>query len=192
MYFVTSTVVYWIDLFTRREYKHIIVNSLTDCQQLKGLIIHAWVLMPSHLHMIISSKDYAIGSILRDFKKHTTRQIVKEMENINESRKEWLKRAFIRAGRDLKRIKTFKIWKDGNHPILLDNPSLQQEKLEYNYQNPVESEFVDEAEYYWFSSAGDYAGMKGLIDLELTQQNQLSGSRPIFCCKFLNSGSDRS
>ncbi|MEP2026639.1 hypothetical protein [Reichenbachiella sp.] len=41
IYFVTSTVVHWIDLFTRNEFKHIIVDSLKYCQKEKGLLIHA-------------------------------------------------------------------------------------------------------------------------------------------------------
>jgi len=28
IYFVTSTVVHWIDLFTRKEFKHILIESL--------------------------------------------------------------------------------------------------------------------------------------------------------------------
>jgi REP element-mobilizing transposase RayT len=167
IYFTTSTIVYWIDLFTRRELRYIIINSLKDCQKSKGLIIHAWVLMPSHLHMIISSSDKSLSEILRDFKKFTSRRIVQEIENINESRKEWLLRAFVKAGKELERIGKYKVWKDGNHPILLDNNKLQQEKLDYIHQNPVEAEFVDEPEYYWYSSARDYCGKKGLIDVEL-------------------------
>lgn len=33
LYFVTSTVVDWIDIFTRPKYKHIILESLTYCQE---------------------------------------------------------------------------------------------------------------------------------------------------------------
>ncbi|MEX0966586.1 MAG: hypothetical protein WD077_05075 [Bacteroidia bacterium] len=32
IYFVTTSVVFWIDLFTRKELKHIILNSLQYCQ----------------------------------------------------------------------------------------------------------------------------------------------------------------
>ncbi|WP_255697687.1 hypothetical protein [Fulvivirga ligni] len=39
--------------------------------------------------------------------------------------------------------------------------------MNYIHNNPVESEIVDEAEYYWYSSARDYAGEKGLLDVEL-------------------------
>ena len=123
IYFVTLTVVHWIDLFTRKDYKHIIINALKHCQKEKGLYVHAYVIMPSHLHLIISS-DNSLSDILRDFKKYTSKMILKEINQINESRSEWLLRAFSKAGQHLKRITKYKIWQDGNHPIVLDNAPL--------------------------------------------------------------------
>ena len=51
-YFLTMTVVEWIDLFTRKNHKELIVESLDYCQKNKGLHIYGWCLMPSHLHLI--------------------------------------------------------------------------------------------------------------------------------------------
>jgi putative transposase len=75
MYFVTMATVGWVDVFTRFELKHVIIDSLRHCQKEKGLVIHAWCLMPSHLHLIISSENNLSG-ILRDFKKHTSKELV--------------------------------------------------------------------------------------------------------------------
>jgi REP element-mobilizing transposase RayT len=86
MYFVTMSTMGWVDLFTRTELKHVIIDSLRYCQKEKGLVIHAWYLMPSHLHLIISSED-SLSDIIRDFKKHTSKELVKTMEHIHESRK---------------------------------------------------------------------------------------------------------
>ena len=55
MFFVTSTVVDWVDVFTRPLYKNIVVDSLRYCQQNKELEIYAWVLMTNHLHMIVGT-----------------------------------------------------------------------------------------------------------------------------------------
>jgi REP element-mobilizing transposase RayT len=68
VYFATMSIVGWVDLFTRPELKHVIIDSLRYCQKEKGLVIHAWCLMPSHLHLIISSEN-KLSDILRDFKK---------------------------------------------------------------------------------------------------------------------------
>ncbi len=169
IYFVTSTVVHWIDLFTRKEFKHIIIDALKYCQENKGLVVHAWCLMPSHLHMIISSAEGRLPDIMRDFKKYTAKKIIAELELINESRKEWLLRGFINAGKELKRIKQHKVWQDGNHPILLDSKELQDQRLSYIHFNPVEDEIVDEPEHFLYSSARDYACQRGLIDVRLLE-----------------------
>ncbi|MEQ8478817.1 transposase [Fulvivirga sp.] len=167
LYFVTSTIVYWIDLFSRNEFKHIIVESLKYCQKEKGLTIHAWCLMSSHLHMIISAKNGDLASIIRDFKKHTSKRIIKEMDLINESRKEWLLRAFKKSGEPLTRITNYKVWQDGNQPKEIVTNQFLDQKLDYIHHNPVENEIVEEPEHYLYSSARDYTGVKGLLNIEL-------------------------
>lgn len=123
--------------------------------------------MPSHLHMIVSSKDQKLSEIFRDFKKYTSKAIVAELEQINESRREWLLKAFRKAGQDLKRISNYKVWQDGNQPKEIETNGFLDQKLAYIHNNPVESELVDEAEHYLYSSARDYCGHKGLLDVEL-------------------------
>jgi putative transposase len=167
IYFITSTVVHWIDVFTRKECKHIILESLQYCQEQKGLVIHGWCLMESHLHLIVSTTGQPLAAILRDFKKYTSRQLVKTLQEINESRKEWLLRAFTKAGEKLNRVQQYKVWQDGNHPLLLENNYLQEQKLNYLHQNPVQSEIVEEPEQYLYSSARDYVGYAGLLKVML-------------------------
>jgi putative transposase len=169
LYFTTCTIVHWIDLFTRKEFKQLIINSLKHCQREKGLIIHAWCLMPSHLHMIVSTKGETLPSLFRDFKKFTAKAIVVELDNINESRKEWIIRAFKKSGQDLKRISNYKVWQDGNQPKSIETNLFLNQKLDYIHQNPVEAELVDEAEHYLYSSARNYAGFKGLLDIEILE-----------------------
>ena len=53
LYFTTSTVIDWMDVFTRPLYKHIILESLEYCQANKDLDLYAWVLMTNHLHLIV-------------------------------------------------------------------------------------------------------------------------------------------
>jgi len=68
LYFLTLTVVDWVDVFTRPIYKHILIDSLRHCQQHKGLEISAWVIMTNHLHLIAAAKANDLSDILRDFK----------------------------------------------------------------------------------------------------------------------------
>ena len=68
-YFVTFTVIHWIDIFSRKEYRDIIVDSLNYCIAEKGLVVYAWVIMSNHVHLIITTKndDGNISEIIRDF-----------------------------------------------------------------------------------------------------------------------------
>jgi REP element-mobilizing transposase RayT len=153
IYFITPTIVNWIDLFTRKAYCDLVLDSLRYCQKEKGLIIHAWCIMPSHLHLIISKTgSEQLSSIVRDFKKVTSKAIIEEISNINESRKEWLLREFKAAGAPLKRISKYKVWQDGNHPIELDTNKMLEQRLSYLHNNPVEHGIVFRAEDYVFSS----------------------------------------
>lgn len=70
VYFITITVIDWVDIFTRPKYKHIILDSQAYCQQKKGLKIYVWVLMSNHLHMLVSvGLEHTVADVVRDFKK---------------------------------------------------------------------------------------------------------------------------
>lgn len=88
-YFVTFTVVKWIDVFTRIEYRDILVESLKYCIKNKGLKLYAWVIMSNHVHLIIGTNDKPMQDILRDIKRHTSKTILKAIQgNLQESRRD--------------------------------------------------------------------------------------------------------
>ena len=58
-YFLTFTVVGWIDVFTRRQYCEIILDSFKYCQLHKNLEIYAYVIMSNHVHLIARRKKEA-------------------------------------------------------------------------------------------------------------------------------------
>ena len=169
IYFVTTTVVDWIDLFTRPKYKHMILESLSYCQTNKGLKIYGWVLMSNHLHMLASvDGKQSIAEIIRDFKKFTSKQILAELENdTGESRREWMLDCFRRAGMYDKKIKRYRLWQEGYHPLLIKSHEFYMQKLNYIHANPVRQETVSYAEDYKYSSAVDYSGGKDLLDVIL-------------------------
>ena len=162
VYFTTDTVVDWIDIFTRPRYRYEIIDSLKFCQKNKGLVIYAWVLMSNHLHMIVSSEsDKQVSDIMRDFKKFTSKEIIKTLhEDLQESRKEWILNRFAYAGKIEKKIKSFKFWQEGNCSQGIYLEQYFQQKLDYIHNNPVKAEIVNDADDYKFSSAIDYAGRR--------------------------------
>ena len=157
-HFITFSVVEWIDALTRSEYKEIIVESLQHCIENKGLQLNAWVIMSNHVHLIMSAKSgFTISNILRDFKKFTSKQIVKAIkENPKESRREWMMYMFERAGKRNSNNKDFQFWQQDNHPIELSNAGMLNQKLNYLHENPVRAGIVFEPQQYIYSSAVDY------------------------------------
>jgi putative transposase len=167
VYFLTSTVVDWVDIFTRPVYRHLIIDSLKYCINEKGLELYAWVIMSNHLHMVVaSSPGFDLSGTIRDFKKHTSKQITAAIFNENESRKEWMLKRFEIAGKDDLKIKNYKFWQDGNEAKPIYGFEFLKQKIEYIHYNPVKAEIVDFPEQYKFSSAKDYAGGKGLLEIQ--------------------------
>ena len=150
----------WVDVFTRNEYKNLLVENLKYCQEYKGLELFAWCIMTNHVHLVIRAKEGAdLSGILRDFKKFTSKAIKTAItENIQESRKEWL----------LKQFETpsgFRFWRTDNKPIELWSNDVIDQKIDYIHQNPVEEGLVFKAEDYVYSSAIDYSGEDGLLEV---------------------------
>ena len=165
-YFVSFAVVNWIDLFVRNEYRDCLIESLKHCQKEKGLVLYGWVIMPSHVHLIIGSEKDPMQNILRDFKSYTSRKLKELIENNpKESRREWLLWMFKRAGIKNSNNNEWQLWQQDNHPIELFENSMVDQKLEYLHNNPVESGFVSDANDYIWSSARTYSGENGILEI---------------------------
>ncbi|MFC6996965.1 REP-associated tyrosine transposase [Rufibacter roseus] len=170
LYFVSFATVNWIDVFTRRAYKDIFVDSLKYCIQHKGLEVYAWCLMSNHAHLIIGTTKEKIENILRDLKRHTSKEITKAIEeSAKESRRAWMLWMFEREGRRNPNNTKYQFWQQSNHPIELVSNEMIEQRLNYLHQNPVVAGWVDEPEHYLYSSARDYIGLKGLVEVILIE-----------------------
>jgi putative transposase len=170
VYFLTLTVTDWIDLFTRPVYKQIIIESLKYCMCNKGLDLYAYVIMPSHLHLIAATnKGFKLPEIIRDFKKYTSKKLVQCIKDNPESRKEWMLERFSLAADRINRGVNYKLWQDGFHPVELATNKMIDQRLEYLHNNPVEEEIVENPEDFLYSSAGNYCGRKGMIDVKIIE-----------------------
>ncbi len=68
-HFITASVVDWVDVFSRKIYKDIIIESLDFCIKNKGMILYGYVIMTNHIHMVIQSENGKLSDLIRDFKK---------------------------------------------------------------------------------------------------------------------------
>jgi REP element-mobilizing transposase RayT len=166
-YFVTFTVVDWIDIFISSKFNNIIIDSLKFCQSQKGLLVGGYCIMTNHIHLIVkTSNKNNLSDTIRDFKSFTSRSLRKELESShNDVRKKWILSKLISEGKASSNTKDFKLWQHHNHPIELNTNYIIDSKLNYLHFNPVKAGFVDRPEDWVYSSAKDYCGTKGLIEV---------------------------
>lgn len=165
-YFVSFAVVDWLDVFTRNEYKDILLKSLSFCQKEKGMEIYAWVNMTNHVHLVFrSTKGVPPDQLIGSFKRYTSKAIVQAItENEKESRKEILLNTFKKHGKKASNVLAYQFWRHDNKPIELWSNHVISQKIRYIHNNPVAGGIVFRPEDYRYSSAVDYSGEKGVLD----------------------------
>jgi putative transposase len=159
VYFVTFTVIQWLDVFIRVEYRDVFLESIRYCQKHKGLEVYAYCVMSSHVHMIIARHGrQELEDVIRDIKKYTSVKMIEAIENSPaESRRELLLWLFKRAGRNNSNKTHYQFWQQDYHPIELNTNEKLNQRLEYVHNNPVHAGLVRYPEHYLYSSAGNYA-----------------------------------
>ncbi len=168
--FLTLTVVDWTDVFTRKECKDIIIDSLQHCIKEKGLIVYAYVIMSNHIHLVAqaSPEGNTLSEILRDFKKYTSRKIVEWIKTSGkESRKEWLLHRFEWNAKKNSNNSKYQMWIKDNYPTALWSAEVIWAKIRYTHRNPVRAGWVFQAPQYVYSSASNYAQQESILDITL-------------------------
>ena len=120
----------------------------------------------SHVHLIIGTQENPLQNIMRDLKRHTSETLHKSIQNNPaESRREWMLWMMERAAKKNSNTAKFQLWQPERHPIQLINNKMAHQKLDYIHYNPVEAGFVTKPEEWKYSSAIDYYGGKGLVEI---------------------------
>ena len=166
VYFVTFTVVYWIDAFTRPVYKDMLIENLKFYRDTRGLIIYSFVIMTNHVHLILRSPNEPLSDIIRDYKRWTSRKMRELMQAEVESRRKWMFNLFSWAGTHNTNNNDYQFWQQDNHPKHIYSVPFGLQKLNYIHQNPVKAKIVARAEDYIYSSASNYADSRGIIEVQ--------------------------
>jgi REP element-mobilizing transposase RayT len=164
-YFLTMTVEGWIDVFTRKNHKDTIIESMRYCIREKGLNVYAYCLMTNHLHLVVNCDEpFQLTDVIRDFKKFTSKKIINQIIEEPESRREWMLDYFKQKGQESDKNKNFKFWKIGNHAIELMTEKFTWEKINYIHNNPVDEKFVNRSFDWKYSSATNYAELESVLN----------------------------
>lgn len=165
-HFITATVVDWVDIFTRKSYRDIIIECLDFCIKNKSMIVYGYVIMSNHIHIIVQSDDGKLSDLMRDFKKFTASKIIEKIKSDPESRREWMLERFKLATESHSRNKNYQFWQYGNHPEEIYSTKFLWSKLDYIHLNPVRAGIVEKASHYIYSSASNYVCNKGILEIE--------------------------
>ena len=163
-YFLTFQIVGWVDLFSRQEYRDIVIESLKYCQKEKGLNLFAYVIMSNHIHLLAQSEVGNLSGFIRDFKNFTSKRFIDFINCEKESRSDWLKLVFTYHGK-FKDNQKFQVWTHEKHAEHIYRLKFIEQKVNYIHNNPVRSGIVDNPEDYLYSSARNYAGLNSLIEV---------------------------
>lgn len=167
LYFVSFATVYWIDIMVRDAYFNLIINSLDHCRKNKGLEIYCYCIMPSHVHLIMRAKENNPDKVLGRFKEYTSKGLTNSIaDNPQESRREWLLWMMQRAAKKNSNVTGSQLWQHHNKPIELWSPEVIDQKVTYIHANPVVAGFVNEPCHWKYSSAIDYSGGKGILEID--------------------------
>ena len=165
LHYVTFQIVRWIDIFTRQVYCDIVIDSLRFCQQTKGLEIYAFVVMSNHIHLLIRSDIGKLSNTIKEFKSFTAKKILGAANAESESRREWMLNLFEFSAKQHKRNEKYQVWTHENHAEIVYGNQFMDSKINYIHENPVRAGIVEKAEDYLYSSARNYAGLDGILDI---------------------------
>ena len=159
-HYMTNTIVAWLPVFSRPELTKIVLESWGFLQRERGIVILAWVIMENHLHWIGAGPQ--LSRRVGEFKSFTATSILKQMATFG--MKTMLQELTYYKLRH-KVDQDHQLWQEGSHPQIIESDEVMWQKIEYIHNNPLRRGYVDEPDHWRFSSARDYAGSKGLIDV---------------------------
>jgi REP element-mobilizing transposase RayT len=159
-HFFTCTIVNWLPVFTRPATVEIILDSFRYLQAERQMNIYGYVILENHLHLIAASED--IGRDVKNFKSYTAKEIVKCLVALRANTILKQMKFYKKRGKE---DRDFQVWQEGSHPQEISSWDMMRQKLDYIHNNPVERGYVDLPEYWRYSSARNYVGEAGLIDV---------------------------
>jgi REP element-mobilizing transposase RayT len=161
-YFITSTIVEWIPVFTNKPYFDLMIESFSYCRQHKGLQLFGYVIVDNHFHAVVGGSN--LSRTIADLKKFTAKTILAQLQQDN---KAWLLNQLAYYKKRHKVHSDHQVWQEGYHPELIISAEMLTQKLDYIHYNPVKRGYVALPEHWLYSSARNYLlGDHSVIELD--------------------------
>lgn len=162
LYFLTGAVVKWLNLFNNKEYAKIILNTLDWNRKQRRILLFAYVIMPTHIHLIIKPLSQCISETVQSFASYTSHEVLKKLKKHKDIR---ILEIMEQENRDQR--SKYSVWQKFHSENIFSEQVLNQ-KLNYIHLNPVRNNedllFRSDDEY---SSAKFYdLGKQGFIEID--------------------------
>jgi len=162
LYFVTSTTIEWVSVFTKDNYYNVLVDAIKFYQSKKRLEIFAYVILPNHFHLIVKSNE--LMQSMKLIKMYSAKEIIKLL---TKEKKNYLLKIFQINKKSYKTKSNYQVWQEGYKPKEIFGYKMLKQKIEYIHLNPVKKGLVTEPSDWGYSSAGFYEkGIEGVIKLD--------------------------
>jgi REP element-mobilizing transposase RayT len=150
LYYFTFTVIDWLPVFVSEAPCKIVTESLNYCHREKSLRINAFVLMPTHLHLIAFDADFdqqRLQRTLGQFRRYVGHQLITYC-------KDHAAPAFYRTFSNTRRSdRQHQFWQQSRHPEAIWTHRFWRQKVAYLHDNPRRKGLVHGATGWRFSSA---------------------------------------
>ena len=159
-YFITSSFVLGLPLFSKPEIAKIVLNAFKYHRKKNNLRIYACCLMENHFHLIAEHTE--LNKCMQSIKSYSAKQILDFLRKKNNkfylsqlrfSKKRWKNESY------------YQVWQEGYHPKQVSFKNTLEQKVKYIHFNPVQRGYVDKPEDWRYSSARNYMGINGLIEV---------------------------
>ncbi len=133
-FFVTTTFKGWRRFGDLPGFYERLAETLEFCLEKYDGLLAGYVLMPSHIHLVIGVDGRRLGELMRDFKKYTGRKVADEFGLMHS------------------------IWMPRYDRVVIASERVMRTKIRYCHENPVEAGLAGDAQLWKWSSAVDYFG----------------------------------
>jgi len=165
LYFITSSIVEFLSVFTSDPYFRIITNSFSYCRQNKNIKIFAYVILENHFHLLISGVN--LTNVIRSIKRHTAREIIKQAEKEKNLQ---LLNSFKYFKKRYKNESNYQVWQEGAHPQYIFSLEMLEQKMDYIHYNPVSRGLVENPEDWLYSSARNYHCLDSVMEIDKLEE----------------------
>lgn len=155
-YFLTTTVTKFTNIFLERELAQIVIDNLKFYTEKFQIQIHAFVIMPNHIHLLCTMSGKGnVSQFMGQMKEFSAKQIIDWCKN---NEREDFTKIFQDSAREHLSHHKHQVWQNRFDDFCIRNEIQMEQKFHYIHQNPLQKhwQLAKKEEDYFFSSARFY------------------------------------